>query len=39
VATFEAPRDSRYGWMNHTLFVASVERQPDAAIVRFYKVN
>ena len=39
VATFEAPRDSRYEWMNHTLFVGSVERLPDAAIVRFYKVH
>jgi len=39
VATFEAPRDSRYEWMNHTLFVGSVERLPDAAIVRFYKVE
>jgi len=39
VATFEAPRGSRYEWMNHTLFVGSVERQPDAAIVRFYRVN
>ena len=39
VATFEAPRDSRYEWMNHTLFVGNVERLPDAAIVRFYKVE
>lgn len=39
VATFEAPRDSKYAWMNHTLFVGSVERLPDAAIVRFYKVE
>jgi hypothetical protein len=39
VATFEAPRASKYEWMNHTLFVSNAERQPDAAIVRFYKVN
>ena len=39
VATFEAPRGSRYEWMNRTLFIGSVERQPDAAIVRFYKVE
>jgi len=39
VATFEAPRNSKYEWMNHTLFVGSVERLPDAAIVRFYKVE
>jgi len=39
VATFEAPRGSKYEWMNHTLFVGSVERLPDAAIVRFYKVD
>jgi hypothetical protein len=39
VATFEAPRDSRYEWMNHTLIIAQVDRAPDAAIVRFYKVD
>jgi len=39
VATFEAPRDSRYEWLNHTLIVGNVERTPDAAIIRFYKVN
>jgi hypothetical protein len=39
MATFEAPRGSKYEWMNHTMFVGSVERQPDAAIVRFYKVD
>jgi hypothetical protein len=39
VATLEAPRNSKYEWMNHTLFVGSVERLPDAAIVRFYKVE
>ena len=39
VATFEAPRDSKYEWMNHTLFVGSVERLPDAVIVRFYEVE
>ena len=38
-ATFEAPRGSKYEWMNHTLFVGSVERLPDMAIVRFYKVE
>jgi len=39
VASFEAPRGSKYEWMNHTLFVGSVERLPDAAIVRFYRVE
>lgn len=39
VATFEAPRDSKYEWMNRTLIIADVERTPDAAIVRFYKVH
>ena len=39
VATFEAPRGSKYEWMNHTLFVGSVERLPDMAVVRFYKVE
>jgi hypothetical protein len=39
VATFEAPRHSKYEWMNHTLIITEVERTPDSAIVRFYKVN
>ena len=39
VATFEAPRDSKYEWMNHTLIIGQVDRTPDSAIVRFYKVN
>ncbi len=39
VATFEAPRDSKYEWMNRTLIITDVERTPDAAIVRFYKVH
>jgi len=39
VATFEAPRDSRYEWLNRTLIITAVERTPDSAIVRFYKVN
>jgi hypothetical protein len=39
VASFEAPVGSKYEWMNHAIFVSNAERQPDAAIVRFYKVN
>jgi hypothetical protein len=39
VATFEAPRDSKYEWMNRTLIITDVERTPDSAIVRFYKVH
>jgi hypothetical protein len=39
VATFEAPRDGKYAWLNHTLIIGNVERRPDAAIVRFYKVD
>ncbi len=39
VANFEAPRDSKYEWMNRTLIITDVERTPDAAIVRFYKVH
>jgi hypothetical protein len=38
VATFEAPRDSKYEWLNRTLVITDVERTPDSAIVRFYKV-
>ena len=39
VATFEAPRDGKYEWMNRTLIITDVERTPDSAIVRFYKVH
>ena len=39
VATFEAPRDSRYEWLNRTLIITAVERTPDSAVVRFFKVN
>lgn len=38
-AQFEAPADSKYAWMNRAVFVGVAERQPDAAIIRFYRVD
>jgi hypothetical protein len=38
-AQFEAPRGSKYEWLNRAVFVGVAERQPDAAVIRFYKVN
>jgi hypothetical protein len=35
----EAPRDGKYEWLNRTLIITDVERTPDSAIVRFYKVH
>jgi hypothetical protein len=38
-AQFEAPRGSKYEWLNRAMFIGVAERQPDAAVIRFYKVN
>lgn len=38
-AQFEAPLDSKYAWMNRAVFVGVAERQPDAAVIRFYRVE
>lgn len=38
-AQFEAPLGSKYEWLNRAVFIGVGERQPDAAIIRFYKVN
>lgn len=38
-ATFEAPAGSKYEWMNRAVFIGVAERQPDAAVIRFYKVD
>jgi hypothetical protein len=39
VAQFEAPLGGKYEWLNRAMFVGVAERHPDAAIIRFYKVN
>ncbi len=38
-AQFEAPRGSKYEWLNKAVFVGVAERQADAAVVRFYQVK
>lgn len=39
VARFEAPRGGRYEWLNRAVFVGVAERRPDAAVIRFHKIN
>ena len=36
---FEAPLNSKYEWMNRTIFVCTAERMPDGVTVLFYKVK
>lgn len=38
-ATFEAPVDGQYAWLNRSVFVATAERRADAAVLRFYRVD
>ena len=38
VARFEAPLGSNYEWLNKALFICTAEREPDAAIVHFFKL-
>ncbi|PZN33152.1 MAG: DUF3237 domain-containing protein [Proteobacteria bacterium] len=38
VPEFEAPRDSRYAFLHHSIFVGIAERRPAMAIIRFYEV-
>lgn len=38
-ATFEAPLGGKYEWLNRAMFIGVAERHPDAAVIRFYKVN
>ncbi len=35
---FEAPRDSEYRWMNESTFVASAERERNAAVIHVHRV-
>jgi hypothetical protein len=37
-AQFEAPVNSAYAWMNRSIFVGVAEREPDAAIIHFFRV-
>ena len=37
-ALFDAPRGSKYEWLNQTLFVATAEREANLVIVHFYRV-
>jgi hypothetical protein len=37
-ALFEAPVGGANDWVNRTLFVATAEREPNTAIVHFFKV-
>jgi hypothetical protein len=38
VARFEAPLGSPYEWLNKALFICSAEREPNTAIVHFFKL-
>lgn len=38
-AQFEAPLGSRHEWLNRAVFIGVAERHPDAAVIRFYKVD
>lgn len=38
VPTFEAPNDSKYAWMNRSMFICSAAREAASAIVSFYEV-
>jgi Protein of unknown function (DUF3237) len=38
-AQFEVPNGSKYEWLNKAIFVGIAERQPDAAVIRFYRVK
>lgn len=37
-AQFEAPIGSKYEWLNRAVFIGVAERQPDAAVLRFYRI-
>ena len=38
-AQFEAPLGSKYEWLNRHVFVGVAERRPDAAVIRFYRID
>jgi hypothetical protein len=37
-AFFEAPLASAHNWVNRTVFVATAEREPDTAVIHFYRL-
>ena len=39
VAEFEAPRGSKYEWMNQSLFIGVAERQANAAVIRLFQLK
>jgi hypothetical protein len=39
IADFEAPTNSRYAWLNRSVFVGVAERAPTAVTVRMYKIK
>jgi hypothetical protein len=38
-AEFEAPAHSAYAWLNASVFVGVAERQPRAAVIRFFEIQ
>lgn len=39
VAEFEAPAQSKYAWLNASIFVGVAERQAKAVVIRFFQVD
>jgi hypothetical protein len=37
-AQFEAPVGGPYEWMNRAMFAGKAEREPDTAIIRFFRI-
>ena len=37
-AQFEAPLGSAYEWMNRAMFAGKAEREPDKAIIHFFRI-
>ena len=38
-AQFEAPAGGKYDWLNRAVFIGVAERQPGAAVLRFYRID
>lgn len=38
-AQFEAPLGGKYEWLNRAVFIGVAERRPDAAVLRFYRID
>jgi hypothetical protein len=37
-AQFEAPLGSKYEWVNKVIFAATAEREPNAAVIHFFRI-